>query len=38
MRTLYENGRVYTGQLPLTEAFVVEDAGLCSRAARSRPA
>lgn len=25
MRTLYENGRVYTGQLPLTEAFVVED-------------
>lgn len=25
MRTLYYNGRIYTGQLPLQEAFVVED-------------
>ena len=25
MRTLYYNGKVYTGELPLTEAFIVED-------------
>ena len=25
MRTIYRNGAVYTGELPLCQAFVVED-------------
>ena len=25
MKTIYHNGRVYTGKLPLAEAFVVEN-------------
>ena len=29
MKTIYYNGRVYTGQLPLAEAFVVEDGKFC---------
>lgn len=29
MRTLYYNGAVYTGTMPLTEAFVVEDGLFC---------
>ena len=29
MKTVYYNGKVYTGQLPLAEAFVVEDGTFC---------
>ena len=29
MRTLYYNGAVYTGSLPLQEAFAVEDGRFC---------
>ncbi len=33
MKTLYDHGQVYTGQLPLASAFVVE--GLLSRCGKS---
>ena len=29
MKTIYKNGAVYTGKLPLVEAFAVEDGKIC---------
>lgn len=36
MKTIYKNGAVYTGKLPLVEAFAVEDGNLFSPEAAQR--
>lgn len=36
MKTIYKNGAVYTGKLPLVEAFAVEDGKFVSPEAAQR--